>query len=164
MSSTFHSCSQVGSTKPVMQHQAAAEILCKAVPFAELPNTQILPDLARFQEICQLLGSERSLDGWKFLYAWLETAAAWLTWRQNPAPHFCMSNAAAAPCTQFTWAGRGAGGKGASPGSDRTRVSKTGGDRTKAAGFVYFYLHNGLQLFYMFFKDLCNQISCMCRF
>lgn len=64
-----------------MQHQAATGIPYKAAPFAKLPNTQILPDLARFQEVCQLLGSERSLDGWKFLYAWRERAAAWVTWR-----------------------------------------------------------------------------------
>lgn len=76
--------------------------LCKAAQFAELPDTQILPDLSRFQEVCQLLESEHSLDGWKLLYAWLERAAAWLTWRQNPAHHFHMSNIVAAPCTHLT--------------------------------------------------------------
>lgn len=77
-----------------------------AAPFAELPNTQILPDLAGFQHVCQLLGSEESLDDWEFLYAWVETAAAWLMWRQNPAPQFPVGNAVPAPCTCPIWAGR----------------------------------------------------------
>lgn len=42
----------------------------------------------------------------------------------------------------------------------RTRLAKA------AVVLVFFsdlYLHNGLQLFYLFFKDLCNQISSICR-
>lgn len=105
LGSLWTSCPQAGSAKPVMQHQPL-KFPINTVPFAELPNTQVLPDLASFQQVCQLLGSEHSLDHWEFLYAWIETAAVWLMQRQNPAPHFPVGNAVAAPCTCPIWAGR----------------------------------------------------------
>lgn len=106
----------VGLAKLAVEHQAAGRVPCKAAPFAELPNTQILPDLASFQEASEMLEWEHSLDGWEFLCAWLETAAAWLTWRQSVVPCFCVTSAMAAPCTPLIQAGKGAEGKRASRG------------------------------------------------
>lgn len=106
----------VGLAKPVEQHQAAGRVPCKAAPLAELPNTQILPDPDSFQGASEMLESEHSLDGWEFLCAWLETAAAWLTWRQSTVPCFCVTSAVVAPCTPLIRAGKGAEGKRASRG------------------------------------------------
>lgn len=108
----------------------------------------------------KLLGSEHG----SYLYAWLETAAAWLMWRQNPVPDLCVRDAVAGPCTCLIWAGREAWGRRASQNGARSRLSKAGGDRPGCSCSSDSYLRNGLQLFYMLCKDLCNPMSCMCRF